>query len=235
MLAERIGARIKILQETPEPAELIALGRVMIDADPARKTRANEIAERLLAHAIQLAPDNASAHYNYGRALARANMVDQALSEWTKALTLNPADELRVQILTRIGTARQDVSDFDHAEEAFQEALAVNRKLERRNPEASLEYIRYLQLRSRMDEATGLLNEILGWNPFSPPAHLEKAKLLAARGEWMKAAEEGEYVLRNAGNDEELLRVTHALLVRVYQRLKQPEKMQQHRLWLESH
>jgi tetratricopeptide (TPR) repeat protein len=233
-LAERIGARIERLQNAPDVAELLAVGRVLVDADPAHKTRANEIAQRLLAHAIELAPDNASAHYNYGRALSQSS-IESALKEWEQALALQPGGELRLQILIKIAVAKRDLSDFDAAEHTFQAALEINRKLTRRNPEAMLEYVRLLQLRSRTAEAEALLNEILRSNPLSPHAHLERAKLLAARGQWDKAVEEGEFALRNAEEDEELLRVAHALLVRGYRRLNQPEKAQVHQSWLESH
>jgi len=234
LLAERIGVRIERLQNAPDVAELVAVGRVLVDADPARKTRANEIAQRLLAHATELAPDNASAHYNYGRAL-RQSGIERALREWEKALTLNPAGDLRLQILIKIAVAKLDLSDFEAAELAFKAALEINRKLPRRNPEAMLEYVRFLQLRSRMEEAEALLNETLGWNPLSPHAHLERAKLLVARRQWDKVVEEGEFVLRTAGEDEELLRSAHLLLARAYLHLNQPEKAQLHRAWLESH
>src|SRR5262245_23889650 len=157
-LAERIGARIERLQNAPDAAELIAVGRVLIDADPARKTRANEIAQRLLAHAIELAPMSASAHYNYGRAL-RQNSLEPALREWEKALALDPGGELRLQILIKIGAAKLDLSDFEGSEGAFREAREINRKLPRRIPEAMLEYVRFLQLRSRPEEAEALLHE----------------------------------------------------------------------------
>ncbi len=233
-LAERIGARIERLQKAPDVAELVAVGRVLVDADAHHKTRANEIAQRLLAHAIELAPDSASAHYNYGRALSRSSM-ERALREWEKALALHPGGELRLQILITIGVAKLDLSDFEAAERAFQGALEINRKLPRRKPEAMLEYVRFLQLRSRPAEAETLLHEILSWNPLSPQAHVERAKLLAARGQWDKVVEEGEFVLRNAGEDEELLRSAHVLLARAYYHLNQPEKAQRHRSWLESH
>ncbi|MCA1602447.1 MAG: hypothetical protein LC776_12655, partial [Acidobacteria bacterium] len=97
------------------------------------------------------------------------------------------------------------------------------------------EYVRFLQLRSRPAEAEALLHEILRWNPLSPQAHVERAKLLAARGQWDEVVGEGEFVLRNAGEDEELLRSAHMLLARAYLRLNQPEKAQLHRRWLESH
>lgn len=233
-LAQRIGARIERLQQAPDVAELIAVGRVLTDADPARKTRANEIAQRLLAHAVQLSPGNASAHYNYGRALSQSSM-ERALAEWEKALSLNPGGELRLRLLVNIGEARLDLKDFDGAERAFREALEANRKLPKRRPEAMLEYLRFLQLKSRTAEAEALLSEILSWNPLSPQAHLERARMLAARGQWDKVAEEGEFVLRNAGEDEELLRSAHVLLARAYILLNQPEKAQRHRAWIESH
>ncbi len=232
-LAERIGARIERLQNSPDVAELVAVGRVLTDADPARRTRANEIAQRLLAHAVELAPGNASAHYNYGRALSQSSL-ERAIDEWEKALSLNPGDELRVQILIEIAAARLDLSNFEAAENAFKAALEINRKLPKRNPEAMLGYVRFLQLRSRPAEAEALLNETLNWNPLSPEAHLERAKLLAASGKWQEVAEEGEFVLRNAGEDQELLRAAHMLLARAYYRLNQPEKARQHQSWIES-
>ena len=155
--------------------------------------------------------------------------------EWEKALALHPRGELRLQILIKIGAAKLDLSEFEAADRAFQSALEINRKLPRRKPEAMLEYVRFLQLRSRTGEAEALLNETLSWNPLSPQAHLERGKLLVTRGQWDKVVEEGEFVLRNAGEDEELLRSAHMLLARAYYRLKQPEKAQLHRSWLESH
>lgn len=232
-LAERIGARIERLQKSPDVAELIAVGRVLTDADPARKTRANEIAQRMLAHAVELAPASASARYNYGRALSPSGAA-RALAEWEKALSLNPGDELRLQILMKVGAAHLDLSNYDAAERAFREALEVNRRLPKRRPEAALEHVRFLQLRSRNAEAEALLDEVLGWNPLSPRAHLERAKLLAARGQWDRVIAEGEFVLRNAGEDEELLRSAHTLLARAYLRLNQPEKARQHQSRIES-
>jgi tetratricopeptide (TPR) repeat protein len=234
VIAERIGARIKRLQEAPDAAELVAVGRVLIDADAAGKTRANEIAQRLLTHAVELAPGNASAHYNLGRALSRTSL-GRALEEWEKALSLNPDGDLRLKILTKIAGARLDLSDFKAAEEAFKAALEVNRRLPKRSPDATLEYVRFLQLRDRAAEAETLLEEVLSWNPLSPHAHLERAKLLAVRGKWDEVAEAGEFVLRNAAEDQEALRSAHLLLARAYLRLNQPEKAEQHRSWIESH
>ncbi|MGH9338988.1 MAG: tetratricopeptide repeat protein [Acidobacteriota bacterium] len=231
LLARRTAARLERLTSAPDVAELIALGRVLTDADPAQKTRAGEIAQRLLAHAIELAPDNASAHYNYGRAL-RQTSLESALKQWGKALTLGADDELRMQIYTQIGNAKHALSDLSGAERAFRAALEINQRLPRHRPEPALEYVRFL--RARPPEAEALLSQILSWNPLFPPARLERAKLLAARGQWDKVIEEGEFVLRSAGENTELLHAAHALLARAYYRLNQPEKAQWHRSRIES-
>ncbi len=232
-LAERMGARIQRLQEAPDVAELIAVGRVLIDADPAQKTRSGEIAQRMLAHAIQLAPHSASAHYNYGRALGQTSL-EAALREWEKALALEAGDELRLLIYTEIGKSKHDLADYEGAEQAFRAALEINQKLPRRSPEPALEYVRFLGLRSRTAEAEAVLRQVLSWNPLFPPARLERAKLLVNNGEWDKVVEEGEFVLRNAGENLELLRAAHMLLARAYLRLKQPEKARVHQAWLDS-
>ena len=233
-LAERIGARIERLQNEPDVAEMVAVGRVLVDADPGRKTRANEIAQRMLAHAVQLAPDNASARYNYGRALSQGN-AEGALKEWEKALELSPGDELRLQILMKVGAARLDLSDFEGAERAFRAARDINRTLPQHYPEAMLEYVRFLRLRSRNAEAEALLDEVISQNPLSLQAHLERAKLLASRGQWDKVIEAGEFVLRNAGEDQETQRFAHILLARAYLLSNQAEKARRHQAWIESH
>ena len=234
LLAERTAARLAALQKTPEISEMIALGRVLTDVDPARQTRANELARQLLSEAVRLAPANPSAHYNYGRAMGRTDMA-AALALWQKALTLSPDDELRMQVYTQIAKAKDAQDDAAGAEAAFAAALEINRRLARRVPEAALEFVRFRQLHAQTAEAATLLDEIVGWNPWSPEARVERARLLADSGQWEQVAAEGEFVLRHAGEDLKLVRVAHLLLARAYFRLKQPDKAQMHRTWLESH
>lgn len=234
VLAERTAARLAALQTPPDVDELIALGRVLTDVDPGRKTRAGEIAQRLLSEAVAMAPQHPSARYNYGRALGRTDIAG-ALAQWEKALALGPADELRLQIYTQIGRAKDSLSDVPGAEEAFRAALDINRRLPRRVPEAAIEYVRFLQVHSQSSRAEAVLEEVLAWNPWSPEARAERARFLADRRQWTEVIVEGEFVLRNARDDRALLRLAHLLLARAYYRLDQPAKAQVHRAWLESH
>ena len=233
LLAQRTAMRLERLKTDRKISELIALGRVLADVDPEKKTRALEISRELLSQAVAAAPANASARYNYGRALWRTSM-SEALREWERALTLDPDDDLKLQILTQVAKARDSLSDFGGAEEAFRAAMEVNRRLRRRVPEAGVEFVRFLQLRSERAEAEKVLTEILSWNPWSPDARVERARMFADDGRWQEVVMEAEFVLRNASDDRELLRIAHLLLARAYYRLEQPEKAQVHRDWLEG-
>ena len=233
LLAERTAARLQALSSPPDVAELIALGRVLTDVDPKRQTRANEIARKLLSQAIAMDPDNPSAHYNYGRALSHSD-IHGALAAWEKALALGGSDDLRLQVYTQLGKAKDLQSDTRGAEDAFKAALDINRRLPTRVPEAAIEYVRFLQLAGRSSDAERLIDEIVAWNPWAPEARVERARLLAARGRWTQVVSEGEFVLRNAEERKELQRVAHMLLAQAYYRLQQPEKAQVHRAWLEA-
>ena len=147
-----------------------------------------------------------------------------ALAQWEQALTLQPADDLRMQVLTQIARARDDSSDVTGAEAAFREALALNRRLPRRVAESALDYVRFLQRQARPAEAAALVDEVVGWNPWAPEARVEKARLLADAGKWPEVVVEGEFVLANAGGSRSLQRAAHLLLARAYYRMQQPEK-----------
>jgi hypothetical protein len=167
VLGRRTAARLERLQSAPEVSELIAVGRVLTDVDPSRKTRALELARRVLEQAIEMAPGDPSARYNYGRVLRQGN-IEAALGAWTKALALQPGDDLAMQIHTQIGKAKEDLSDMPAAEQAYKTAFEINRRLPARVPEAALEYVRFLHLQARTRDAEAVLNEVVGWNPWSP-------------------------------------------------------------------
>lgn len=234
-LAERLADRYEHAQHTQDVRELIALGRVLSDLDPHRKTEGPQLAEVLLARAIELGPNNPSAYYNYGRALRITRKPADMFAAWEKALSLKPDDQLKVLIYTRIGQQRLAMSAPDAAESAFHTALAINRKLPAPDPASAFEYFLFLRARSDLDAAHALLEDILRWEPLFVPALMERARLFAQREDWPKAIEGGEYVLRYADGNADLLRSAHALLARAYQVLNQPDKARIHESWIESH
>jgi tetratricopeptide (TPR) repeat protein len=235
ILAERLAERYEQVRQTQDVRELIALGRVVSDLDPHRQAEGSQLAGTLLTRAIELAPDNPSAYYNYGRALRIARKYPEMFAAWDKALSLKPGDELEVLIYTRIGKARLAMSEPGAAETAFRAALLSNRKLAAPDAASAYEYFLFLQERSDMHAAHALLREILLWQPLFVPALMERAKLFADREDWPKAIEECENVLRFADGNAILLRLAHSLLARAYQALKQPAKARIHESWIESH
>jgi tetratricopeptide (TPR) repeat protein len=234
-LAQRLAERYGQVQQTQDVRELIALGRVVSDLDPHRLAAGGQLAEPLLVRAIELAPDNPSAYYNYGRALRIARKYPEMFAAWEKALLLKPGDDLEVLIYTRIGQARLALSEPGAAESAFRAALASNRKLTAPDAASAYEYFLFLKERSELDGANALLAEILRWQPLFVPALMERAKLFANHEDWPKAIEECDNVLRYADGNAMLLRSAHSLLARAYQALSQPEKARIHAAWIESH
>jgi tetratricopeptide (TPR) repeat protein len=236
ILAQRLAERYGQVQQTQDVRELIALGRVVSDLDPHRLAAGGQLAEPLLARAIELAPDNPSAYYNYGRALRIARRYPEMFAAWDKALLLKPGDELKVLIYTRIGKARLALSEPPSAAEtAFRAALASNRKLTTPDAASAYEYFLFLKERSDLDASNALLEEILRWQPLFVPALMERAKLSADREDWSKVIKECDNVLRYADGNAMLLRSAHSLLARAYQALSQPEKARIHAAWVESH
>jgi tetratricopeptide (TPR) repeat protein len=236
VLAERTALRLKALQAAtaPDVRELVALARVLIDVDPTRKTRALAIARTLVAQALAIDPANASAQHQQARIL-REQDIPASIEAWTRALAMRPSDELALQIHTQLAKARQAVSDASGADAAFAAALAVNRRLSPRVPEPALEYVRFLRDERRAAEADALLAEVIGWNPWSPVARAERARQHDAAEDWPRVVTEGEFVLRTAGDHDDLRRVAHLLLAKAYYRLKQPEKARAHAEWLKGH
>jgi hypothetical protein len=86
----------------------------------------------------------------------------------------------------------------------------------------------------RTEEAASVVDEVIAWNPWTPEARLERARLLADHGRWQESIVEASFVLAHARDRKTLLAPAHLLLSRAYHRLGQPEKARAHREWLES-
>ncbi len=235
VLAARLAERFEQVQRTNDVTELITLGRVLSDFDPHRKTEGPRLAVELLERAIRLAPANPSAYYNYGRALRVTAAPARMFEAWQKALSLDPDDELRIQIYTRIGNQRLAMAQADAAGQAFAAAHQVNRKTGMHKARWAWEYFRFLKSQSREAEARKLLDEILAWNPRFVAAVLERARLSIARETWREGIADAEYVLQYASGNAELERGAHALLARAYHAVNQPRKARIHQDWIEAH
>lgn|ERR1039458_5182767 len=201
-LHTRTLQRLLGIKKNPnDVAELIAVGRIMMDTDKGKRATILDMGYKLLAHAVELDPENASAWYYYGRCLAAQMKPEEAEAAFGKALSVVHDDEVGVLILGRIGFEETGLNHFDAAEEAFRKSLDLNRKLEHHIPESAYLNYQFLLMRERDAESQALLDEILRWEPLFTPALLERAKNYISQEQPGKAAEAALLVARIDGGD----------------------------------
>jgi tetratricopeptide (TPR) repeat protein len=190
------------------------------------------VSATLLEHALQLAPENASAHYNYCRLQTRLRKFDLAITECQKVLTLQADDRLRIMTYSLLGQVHQELSHQDSAGAAFHSAAQLNRKTRVHDLGAASDYIEYFIQRSRDAEAQALVDEALGWAPTSAVLLMERAQLQARAGKLAEAVDTAELALLHVGDNTETERAAHVFLAKTYFRLNQGDKAQVHERWL---
>lgn len=228
-----MNERLQRLKAAPNNVDqLIALGSLFAATEEGTQPPAKEISAFLLEKALQLAPDNALAHYNYCRLQVLRRKFNLASPECQKALTLPADDTLKIAAYSQLGLAEDQLSHNDAAEAAFHSAAQLNRKTSVHDLGASRYFIYFLTKQSRDMEAGAVIDEALDWAPASAPLLMERAELLAREGQWQGAVDSAELALVHVGEDKETERAVHVFLARTYYRLKQPDKAQVHQQWL---
>jgi predicted O-linked N-acetylglucosamine transferase (SPINDLY family) len=107
-----------ILQRQPkQPDALHFLGVVQ-----AQRENLGEAAE-LIGRAIEIDPDNAAAHSNYGNVLRGLKRSEEALASYDRALALN-ADS--AEALNNRGTMLRDLGRIEDALVSYERALTIN-------------------------------------------------------------------------------------------------------------
>ena len=234
LIARTLQRIEQIKNNLTDAGEMIAVGRIIVAADKGKRKNSLELGRALLERAVQLEPENAAAWYHYGRCLAAQLKAEESGAAYRKALACVRDDELKLLILGQIGFTETHFGHFDAADVAFRKSLELNRKLERHIPECAFLYYQFLVLRERDAERHALLDEILRWEPFFPPALLERAKDFVAREQPEKGLDDANLVARNA-EDPELQRSAHFLLVKIYRMLGRNAEAQVHSDWIKSH
>lgn len=234
-LADRAEAKAKLegrlARNARSPVLTKALGQILLDENPL-----DPRTEQLLMTAAAESPRDAEAHYLYGQWACLNNREGLCLDALRKALALSPTNDLaRMQIYTLIGIAEDKAGRHEPAEAAFQNALKLNRRLPRPDPNGALQYAKFLLDRQRPAEAEPLIDEALKAAPTFAPALFERAKLLAKGGRREKAIEAASLALQHtAANNKTQLHALHAFLAKTYFSLGRVEEAQTHQRWIES-
>src|SRR5260370_3384792 len=229
--AKQIKAKLelKIEQQPSSVAYMKALGEALIQDNTSNR------AEELLSQAVREFPNDAEAHYLYGKLLWLNNNLAFSVAELKQAQRLDPANErANVQIETMIGVAEGDLKHLSEAESAFQAALRSNRKLKPPDPGSTIQYVEFLERHGRHEEADRLNDELLGWAPSFGPGYIERAKNLLQEGKHSEAARDVDLALNYAGDNQALLRASHALLAKAYFAMHRLEEAQQHQNWIKA-
>jgi len=230
-IGRRLEERVK-RADLENADEMVSLALLMSSVDRKKAAGAVETAEALLERALKVAPQSARAHFAYGRCLRLLRREDQAVAALSQAAVLASDDHLKVLIYTFLGTTEAQRSRVETAEDAFQKAMALNRKLPVFVSEAALEFVHFLAQAGREAESQALAEEILRWEPFFYPARMERAKRLADSGNYEAAIQDAELVARNMIADKDLARTAHALLARIYHRLGRDQEARAHEVWI---
>ncbi len=231
---ERKAKLVRRLQRNPDaPVSMMALSELLLAEDPVGLEAQIEPLVRKAALARPLDPE---AHYLYGQWACLNDRHDVSVRELTKALELiRNNDRARMQTYTYLGITYERMQQAARAEEAFRTAVAINRPLPTPEPGTFMQYAKFLQDEQRESEAQTVLQEVLRIAPSFGPAHLERAKFLAAKDRADEALAEGELALKYAGADLLPQRAAHAFLARTLHALGRTEQAKAHQQWVEAH
>jgi tetratricopeptide (TPR) repeat protein len=198
-----------------------------------QRNPADDRAGELLEQAVAADPNDAEAHYLLGRWALVKRHFERAVETETRAAQLSPKIPVaQMQAWTIVAVAEDQMNEPDKADETFRRAMAINRRLPHLDPNAAYEYLKVLETGHRDGEARALTLEILKASPDYGPAHLSKAKWLAAENKSTEAVKEAEYALTRLEGNRAVERDAHYLLARLYLRLKQSGQAEPHKRWL---
>lgn len=221
-------------QVTLNPASAVlqkVLGELLL-ADDAK----NPEAEELLRQSAASLPQDAEAHFFFGKAECFNNHFEACISQLKKALTLD-AKNLKacVQIYTMIALAEDKLDHPVQAKVAYRKAMAINGKLPVPDNLAAFEYVTYMSRVGNRSEVWRVTGEILARDPAHGPAHFERAKYLAYDKKFTAAIDEANLALQDSRCSLEELRRFHAFLAKTYFALGRSSEAQVHQDWVESH
>lgn len=228
---EAIGVYQRGAAAYPGSALLLKrLGQVLFRRNPT-DPEAGEAFKKAAAAAV----DDAEGHFLTGQWACMNNLNELCATELNKAAALSPSnDNALMQSYTLIGMAEDKLNHAERAEEAFRKALAHNLKLSRPDPNSAFQYEQFLSWQSREADAAKLVDRILAFAPHYAPAHLERAKMFAEKGDNEQAAAEAEVALSYAGDDKPQIHAAHVFLAKTYFALRKLEQAREHQEWVQA-
>jgi tetratricopeptide (TPR) repeat protein len=195
---ERVGVMADVLlgMARGRRAQLLSLSLFSLGAT-AQLSEFTAPAARLYARLLEINPDLAEAHSNYGTLLADLGHRDEAEEHYERALEINPD---LAEVHYNYGNLLDDLGRRDEAEEHYKRALEIN-------PDFALAHMNYgllLKKLGRHDEAEAHYKRALEINPDFAEAHYNYGILLADFGRRDEAEEHYKRALEINPDDAEV-------------------------------
>jgi tetratricopeptide (TPR) repeat protein len=192
--------------------------------------------EPLVKKAVMARPLDPEAHYLYGRWACLNAHNDVSARELVRALELtHDNDRAKMQIRSFLAITYTANHEMAKAEQQYQKAAELARKLTPFEPLVLMQYARFLEFVQRADEAQKINAELLQRAPEYGPAHLLRARFLSDHNKFEEAAAEGELGLKYAGEDLSAQREAHLVLGKTYHALGRAEEAKIHQEWVKAH
>jgi tetratricopeptide (TPR) repeat protein len=145
----------------------------------------------------------------------------------------------RFRIYDALAQALAEKKENSAAEDAFRNALDLNRRLPQFDSSSALRYAEFLAGQNRLSDCGRLLNEILRREPEFAPALLQQARLLVVqnrRDDGIELAEEALKMAEKAGLSfpQDRLAAIHLFLSVNYFAAGREDLSRVHQLWIQQ-
>lgn len=221
-LALNLAGEVKFRQKDFAAAEKYLLRRLAISSDDgiSHKLLALcygardrwDLARPYLDRAVELSPIDEEAHYWRGRCLLETAHYQEAIAEFHGTLRLRP-DYLKAY--DNLGVCYDQLQKPDLATENYRRAIELDRKLGTRYVWPYLNLGSLLNHLKRYDEAIGLLQQVVEWQPESAAGHYHLGRAQFGLKQYTAA----EAALLKASKLDPSLALPHYQLGRLYKTL----------------
>ena len=191
----------------PDPKDRIEVYNLIFEGTLAARNAKYDLAERLLAEAVQREPGSLVAHFQLGVVYRVTGALDRAEQEIQKALELRPSYDLALRRLAEIYMASRR---YDEAEATYKKVLA----------QLPNDYLAYFNLGGlyvtvdRWDEALAAFRKAQGLNGQDVLIPMVISRILLKKGDLAGALEAVQQALRLNPN----LAAGHETAVEIYQK-----------------
>ena len=225
---------VESIRRNPDsPDYMMALSERLLMEDP---VGFEAQIEPLVKKAVMARPMDPEAHYLYGRWACINAHNDVCIRELTRALELtHNNDRAKMQMHTLLGITYTATHETAKAEQRYQRAIELDRRLAPFDPAILMQYAKFLEFVQRADESQKVNAELLRRSPEYGEAHLLRAQFLSDHDKFEEAVAEGELALKYAGQDLAAQREAHLLLAKTYRALGRTEEAKVHQDWVRAH